>query len=158
MLAELQHLDVELNGRFTTSDELKFLGEYLTTVDLRLSAYAKISAADAEILDALDKRLLARFPKLYRKGTRDLAPTCRRDRFEVLRACAAAMLMDDPEGIKQRLLYWFETVLRAYHDEKEAGLSYQMLQDVLKDYLTPQEAALMKPILDQCVEVLGTLG
>lgn len=156
MLAELQRLDADLNGRFATADELKFLGEYLSTVDLRLSAYAKISAAETGILDALDKHLLARHPKAYRKGSRDLTPICRRDQLNCLRICAAAMLLNDSEGIKQRLLYWYETIVRAYHDKAEAHLSYQALRDVIKNYLTTQEVALMNPILDQCVEILRT--
>ena len=50
MLNQLSRLSVEADGRYATTEELQFLKDYIQSLDLRLSAYEKISAAQTEIV------------------------------------------------------------------------------------------------------------
>ena len=59
MLNQLSRLSVEADGRYATSEELQFLKDYIQSLDLRLSAYEKISAAQTEIVDLVETQVRA---------------------------------------------------------------------------------------------------
>lgn len=79
MLNQLARLSVEADGRYASSEELQFLKDYIQSLDLRLSAYVKIQAAQAEIVEQVETQVKATNPNLFKKGNRDVTPTCQRD-------------------------------------------------------------------------------
>ena len=147
MLKQLARLSIEADGRYATTQELQFLKDYLESLELRVSAYQKIQAAEAEIVSKVEAQMRAINPNLFSKGSRDFTPTCNRDRVYVLRYSAAALLLNDIDRLREGLLLWYKTIIRTFKDEEAAGLTYQVMQEVVKEYLTPQEAALLQPML-----------
>lgn len=155
MLNQLARLSVEADGRYASSEELQFLNDYIQSLDVRVSAYQKIQAAQAEIVNAVETQIRETNPNLYRKGNRDVAPTCKRDRFDVLRYSAATLLSNDLDHLRESFLLWYRTIIHAFQDEQAAGVTYKVMQEVLKKYLTPQEAALLSPIMGLNQVILG---
>lgn len=155
MLKQLARLSVEADGRYATALELQFLKDYLQSLELRVSAYEKIQAAEQEIISKVEAEIRATDPSLFRKGSRDMTPTCRRDRVDVLRYSAAALLSNDLDRLREGFLLWYQTIVRTFKDERAAGLTYKVMQEIVKDYLTPQEAALLCPILELNYILLG---
>ena len=155
MLNQLSRLSVEADGRYATSEELQFLKDYIQSLDLRLDAYEKISAAHAEIVNSVETQVRATNPDLFRKGNRDVTATCKRDRFDVLRYSAATVLSNDLDHLRESFLLWYRTIVHAFQDEQAAHVTYQVMQEVLKKYLTPQEAALLSPIMGLNQVILG---
>ena len=154
MLNQLSRLSVEADGRYATSEELQFLKDYIQSLDLRLSAYEKISAAQTEIVE-VETQVRATNPDLFRKGNRDVTATCKRDRFDVLRYSATALLSNDLDCLRDSFLLWYRTIIRVFQDREAAAVTYQVMQEVLKKYLTPQEAALISPIMGLNQVILG---
>lgn len=155
MLNQLSRLSVEADGRYATTEELQFLKDYIQSLDLRLTAYEKISAAQTEIVERVETQVRATNPDLFRKGNRDVTATCKRDRFDVLRYSATALLSNDLDCLRDSFLLWYRTIIRVFQDREAAAVTYQVMQEVLKKYLTPQEAALISPIMGLNQVILG---
>lgn len=148
MLSQLANLSVEADGRYAAQSELQFLKDYFQSLNLRLSAYQKIQAAEKEIIRDVETKILSASPDLLRRGSQDLTSKWRLDTVRVLRHSAAALLIDDRNRLRDRLLLWFQTILGSFQAKKTSELTFQIMQDAIKQYLTAEEANLFIPILE----------
>jgi Phycobilisome protein len=148
MLKQLNNLSVESDGRYASDSELKFLKDYLKTLELRVSAYEKIRNAEDQIVSQWAAKVLASNPNLYFKGNQDFTAICKRDRHSVLRISSAAMLMDDLENLRNGFLHWYRTIVHAFDYTQSASITYPQLAEILKQYLTPEEMGVIRPALD----------
>ncbi|APB32789.1 allophycocyanin alpha subunit [Gloeomargarita lithophora Alchichica-D10] len=156
MLTELNQLTLQADGRYLTPEQWQPVQTYLTQMRQRFSAYSKIQAAEAEILQEVERRLLMRSPRIFYKNNRDMVSICRRDRTDVLRYISATLLTGDITAYKQRLLCWLQTIAHSFQDQEAARQSYEVMGEVLKEKLTTQEFALVRPIVAITAEMLGT--
>ncbi len=151
MLKQLSSLMIEADGRYATERELQFLKDYLQSVDQRISTYEKVrDAADiiiSEIEAEKNLRNQTEQEKLFYMGSEDRSQTCLRDMKGILRCSAAAMLVDDLERMRQAVLLWYYTIVRAFSYQKDAEIMYRLLEKLVEKNLTEEEAELMKPIL-----------
>lgn len=155
MLSELQTLIREVDGRYATDTELQFLQNYLQTARLRFSAYQKIQKAEKEIIQQVKQKLKASHPQLLRRGKVDFSAKWQRDTVRGLRFCAHALLVADEEGLKENFLLWFQSVMRSFKAQPSCDMTYKTMQDIVRQYLTPQEAEIFCPILAQARLLLG---
>ncbi|GAB4211412.1 MAG: allophycocyanin subunit alpha [Synechococcales cyanobacterium] len=155
MLTQLQKLSVSVDGRYASDDELRLLDSLQSSFDLRLRAYQKLQASEPEIIKETEARVQSLDPQLLMRGVEDFRGKWRADTVRVLRFSAAAMLLDDVERLKDRLLFWFQTLMRAFRTQKSCEMTYQILQEVVKTHLTPEEAALFLPLLELDRTLLG---
>ena len=79
----------------------------------------------------------------------------KRDTFRVLRYSAVAMLVNDPDTLRERFLFWFQTIMKAFGAQKSCNATYEVMQQVVKQHLTPVQASLFCPILEINRQVLG---
>lgn len=151
MLKQLARLTVEADGRYATSGELQFLKDYLESVDQRVSAYEKIrDAADemiAEVEAEKNTRNQAEPGKFFHIGSEDRSSVCIRDMRGILRCSAATMLLGDLDRMREAVLVWYQTIVRAFGYEMDMEIMYQFLETVVKKHLTPEEFAVVKPML-----------
>ena len=147
MLKQLTRLSIEADGRYATNQELKFLKNYLESVDQRITTYEKIRDNEEKILHRLEaeKRMLKE--NLFAMGSRDITQICRRDMTAMLRCSAAAMLVDDLDCLREGLLLWYRTIVQAFSYQNYAKINYKIIQEVLKMYLELGEAELIMPAL-----------
>ncbi len=151
MLKQLSSLTVKTDGRYATEGELQFLKDYLDSANQRISTYEKVrDAADtimAEIEAEKNVRNQTEKEKLFYLGSDDRSQTCLRDMRAILRCSAAAMLIDDLERMRQAVLLWYYTIVRAFSYENDAEIMFRLLKELVDKHLTEAEAELMKPIL-----------
>jgi hypothetical protein len=133
MLKQLADLTLEADARYATADQLQFLKNYLDSVDDRVEAYKKMRDAADSIIEQvkLEKQKINPDFEWYN--------ICKRDIVDLLRYSAAAMLFDDLERLRNGMLVWYKTIVRAYNYEQDSDESYRILQDVIKIYLSPEE-------------------
>ncbi|MEG3896776.1 MULTISPECIES: phycobilisome protein [unclassified Microcoleus] len=155
MLSQLTRLSTEADGRYASAEELQFLKDYLHSLNHRISAYKKIQASETEIMRQVEAEMQSLDSNLFRRGTQDVTQKCRGDIVQVLRHSAAAMLIDDTERLRDRLLLWLQTILGAVHVRNTATVTYDAMKKVLKQYLTVEERNLFFPILDNNRTLLG---
>ncbi len=155
MLNQLTRLSVDTEGRYATGEELQFLKDYLASKDSRISAYEKIRDAEDEIMDELETQARSINPTVFLKGEKDVSQVCRRDRRHLLKCSATAMLIDDLDRLRDGLLLWQSTIMRAMQDEPASQVIGRVLPGVIKQYLTSEEADLMMPALRLNQTLLG---
>jgi len=155
MLSQLARLSMEADGRYASAVELQFLKDYFQSLNHRMSAYKKIQASEKEILSQVEAQMLSIDPNLFRRGSQDVTAKCRGDFAQVLRHSAAALLMNDTERLRDRLLLWLQTILGAVQVKNSSAVTYDVMQKVIKQYLTAEEASLFLPILEIDRTLLG---
>jgi len=155
MLTQLRQLSLAADGRYLRDEEMQFMESYLASFELRLGAYRKIQAAEAQIVGEVEAKLRALDPYLLMRGVEDFRNKWRADTVRVLCLSALAMLLDDEQRYKERFLYWFQTLMRAFRTQRSCEATYRFLQEVIAKYLTPAEFALIQPILETNRTLLG---
>ncbi|MEB3355512.1 MAG: phycobilisome protein [Synechococcales bacterium] len=155
MLSQFQLLSQEAEGRYATDNELKFVTDYINSFPLRLQTYQKVHALESKIIQDAYAKMEANHPKLLRVGSQDMRSKWKRDTLRVLRYSAIALLLDDPDLLQERFLFWFQTIMRAFGTQESCEVTYSLMQEVVKDHLSPIEAALFCPLLELNRVALG---
>jgi hypothetical protein len=148
MLRQLARLSVEADGRYATPEELQFLKDYLQSLEMRVSAYEKIQSAEEKIIYLVEAKKRSLNANLFQLSSQDVTQVCRRDLVNVLRYAAAALLINDFDRLRDGILLWCQTIVRTFKYKRYAEVTYQVIQDVVKQHLTPEEAALFYPFLE----------
>ena len=155
MLTQLSNLTMKADGRYAEDQELQFLEDYLNSAEQRLSAYEKVRDAEEEIIQQVETVAKAIEPHIFHKSSQDFSQVCERDRKQTLRCLTAAMLMDDLENLRNGLLIWQMTIMKAFNDRHPSETTYQAMSEVIAKYLTKEEMALIKPAIRVVQSVLS---
>jgi hypothetical protein len=158
MLQQLTELCANTDGRYASDAELVFFQDYLQTARLRFSLYQKIQNVEAKLIQQVLTILQEKEPNILKIGGTDLTAKWQRDTVRVLRYAATALLIDDPEIFKERMLLWFQTIMKSFKAEQSCEATYDALQRVFREALTPEEAALFCPLLEMSRSSLGNLN
>ena len=157
MLSQMQRLSFEAEGRYASDEELRFIPEYLKTYELRLQTYQKLQEIEQLVIQQVQEKMLTQDPNILSVGGTDLAVKWKRDTIRIWRYSAATVYMDDVDTMRDRFLLWFQTVMRAFGAQKSCHATYTVMQDVVKQHLTPQQSSLFLPILDLNRRLLGSV-
>lgn len=157
MLNQMQRLSLDTEGRYATDEELSFLTDYARSFELRVQTYQKLQASEAAIVQQVQTKMRSIDSTLFHHGKDDITNKWKRDTLRVLRYSAVAMLMDDPETLRERFLLWFQTIMRAFGAQRSCNVTYTVMQEVVKQHLTTTQAALFLPILEVTRRMLGTV-
>ena len=155
MLSQCEHLSQITEGRYATDVELAFFLNYAESYPKRLSLYQKLQTLDATIVKAVHKRLIADHPHLLQHKKQNISVKWKRDTLRTLRVSAIAILLNDPAALQERYLLWFQTVMGAYKASKSCDMTYSIMQEVIQDFLEPDESRLLIPILELNRTALG---
>lgn len=147
MLNQLNQLSLAVEGRYATEQELKSLKNYFPTINARLSAYQKIRDGEAAIIDQLETRMREKQPNIFQMGEHDVTAMYQRDTKIVLRIAMAAMLIDDLDRLRENILLWQRTIVKAFQIKHIAALAYSTMPEIVEEFLTPEEYVFVKPIL-----------
>jgi hypothetical protein len=155
MLSQMQRLCMEVDGRYATDDELRFLPDYLRTYELRLQTYLQLQKSEAAIFQQAYSIALAKDPQAFRNGDQDLTSRCKRDAVNTLHYCAMAMLLDDADIFQERYLLWFQSIIRAVSQQRVSSLMYAAMQEAIQQILPTQQANLCLPLLAQAQQMMS---
>jgi hypothetical protein len=157
MLSQLHSLSYETDGRYATDEELKVIDDFARSFALRAQTYQQIQAIEAQILQQVYAKMRSRHPELLVSGNTDVSAKWKRDTIRVLRYSAIAMLLNDPDSLRERLLFWMRTIMKAFGAERSCNVTYQVMQEVVKQHLLPPQASLFCPILEMNRQILGAV-
>lgn len=155
MLSQLQRLSQEAEGRYASDEELQFIQDYLRSYALRLQTYQRLHELEGPIVQQVYEKMRSRQPSIFLSNTEDVSVKWKRDTIRVLRYSAIALLLNDPETLRERLLYWMQTIMRAFGAQPSCQMTYEVMQEVVKQALTPPQANLFCPILEVNRRMLG---
>lgn len=155
MLTQLSHLALESDGRYATAEELQFLKDFLQTASHRVQAYKTIRDNEAFVLEDLYSQVkLSDGSSLY-KGTQDVSNFFKRDQKHILRVASAAMLFNDLDFLREGLLLWHRTIVKAFGVERPAQVACQVWPSIIGKYLASDEFKFMSPVVGLIRAILG---
>ncbi|MGK7940505.1 MAG: allophycocyanin [Crocosphaera sp.] len=156
MLTQFSKLSLDTDGRYATDSELQFIHDYLESVNMRIQTYEKIKANEEEILQEVDAKMheLNKDNCLYKMDEHG-KEVCRRDRKHMIKYTSAAMLINDIDRLRDGLLIWLQTIVKAVGYERFVRSHYPIIQEVIQQYLTPEEAQFILPALQIDCTILG---
>jgi hypothetical protein len=147
MFKQLTRLSIDADGRYATDDELKFLDDYLATVETRVSTYETIRENEEQIIYRWEAAKRGIKQDVFHMGDRDVSEICRRDMTNIFRCSATAILFNDLDRLREGLLIWYQTIVRAFKYDKYTNITYAVIQETIKEFLKPEEVELMLPAL-----------
>ncbi len=156
MLSQLYKLNVQTDGRYATDAELQFLGSYVASFTVRQSAYQKLQTSERRIVQQVQAKVRQLDPGAFVYDNQDISSKCERDTLFVLRYSTLALLLNDTKLLEEQVLIWLQSIMRTFKDhQRRCDLTYRVMQEVVKQYLNPAEAALFCPILELNRSYLG---
>lgn len=156
MLKQLSNLCLETDGRYATAEELQFMKDYLDSVELRISAYEKVRDNYQDIVEAVEEKKHHLKEDIFHIGDRDVRERMKHDSTRILRCTAGTMLIDDLDRLREGMLIWFQTIARSFGFQRHSGVNFKLYQEVIKNFLTLEEAALIIPIFQLEQTILGS--
>lgn len=155
MLTQLSRLTQETDGRYATAEELQFLKDYIASTQERVQAYKTVRDNEAFLLEDLYNQVQTVDRGSLYKGTEDVSTFFRRDQKNVLRVAAASMLFNDLDFLREGLLLWHRTIIKAFRVERPSQVACQVINAVFAKYLAPDQMKLMSPVLGLWRAILG---
>lgn len=148
MIQEIEQLCAETDGRFATDAELMFFQSYLQTARLRFALYQKIQQIEPQLIKSVLLQLQKKQPHALKINGADLTAKWQRDTVRLIRYAATATLTDDTELFEEGMLRWFQSIMKSFKAEQSCDATYQVMQTVLREQLTPAEADLFCPLIE----------
>ena len=148
MLSRTQELLRTTEGRYATDAELQFLEDYAKSFPKRLKAYQVLRKQERSLIQAAYKQLRSRHPELFPAGDKEALKKWQRDTLWVIRFSALAMLMDDVDALRDRLMLWFQTIMRAFGVHKTCYLTYSTLKTLAPQLMGAEDGALLAEVLE----------
>jgi len=155
MLSQCRKLSFDTDGRYATDAELQFMVDYVPSFSLRVQTYQRLQAIEATVVQQVYAKMRSLDPKIFLNGNEDISGKWKRDTLRVLRYSAIAMLLNDPESLREHLLFWMQTIMKAFGAQRSCHFTYEVMQAVIQQQLTPVQADLFCPILEMNRRMLG---
>ena len=147
MLNQLKQLASTVDGRYATDSELQFVRDYIESIDLRVTTYEKVRNTEDDVIHDVFKEVNEMDPDAFNVvvGAKSVKETCIRDRKYLLKHISAAMLVADMDRLRDALLVWQRTLVKATQHERPSKYVTKAMVNVIKKRFTPEEAELLIP-------------
>lgn len=155
MLSQMNRLSLETEGRYATDVELQFVVDYVRSFAIRLHTYQKLQEIEPVLIEQTYTKMKTIAPQQFQSSSGDLSVKWKRDTMRVLRYTAAAVLVNSSDTLRERFLLWFQTIMRAFAAQHSCNLTYQVMQEVTSQHLTPPQVMLVNPVLEMNRRSLG---
>jgi len=155
MNSEMRAIILESEGRYLSPEERDKLTDYISNFQVRLGYAALIEDAEDGAVRYCIENTRKRYPnfdkyhdKAWAKAFRDVQLTTR--------YATQAMLMDEPQLLKDKLLYWLRTILAGLNFTPEFNRdTYTYLTEGFRQSLPPDAFAEFEPFLDIVVGIMA---
>ncbi|MFM7602823.1 MAG: hypothetical protein ACKO7R_16770 [Pseudanabaena sp.] len=143
MMPKIQELINQAQDRYLAADELGLMENYISSLPDRLKLYKLIRDREIDLLQAVANQVPAELPNVtdadLETGIRNL--------ILVLRYSSMAMLLNDENFLKQRLLNWLEGIMSMRDMRRLNEALYKLLNQGLRQHFSPAQLALIQPLI-----------
>lgn len=150
MYPELQALIHEAEFQYLQAEDLGQLSDHVSSLQDRLATYKIIRDQEIEMFQTVADKLLEIFPQQNPQQIE----TAIKHWLLVIRYCAMAMLLNNPEFLERRLLEWFTDIVKAHEVENIENSLYSILQAQLLENLSETQIDCLQPFLEQARNAL----
>lgn len=153
MYPEIRDLLYEAEENYLQPKQIERFKDHMSSLVQRQEAYEMLRDNEIAIFQPIADELLAAFP--HEKQTS--LEKALKHWIAVLRYCAMAMLLNNPEFLQHRLLEWLTDLVQVHQTQAMEMEIYQSLQARLPEFLSNEHMALLQPFITQAQEtLLGT--
>jgi len=145
MNSSVAELMQQSEGRYLRPDELKTLQGYVEGIPKRVRLYQVLQAKEQELVERVMEKFQAMMPHLPRQHGHLAWERCRRDLSMVWRYCCLAMLLNDEDYLRDKLLYWLETILKSFKMRDQCQPAYKLMLDSLSAVFGPEASEAIRP-------------
>lgn len=149
MHSDLEQFFHRSEDRYLQQPEMIDFQHHIGLLAKRLDTYKCLRDREIDYFQPVAEKLLQAFPQDISILERALTHW-----LSVMRYCAMAMLLNNPEFLQHRLLEWLADIVQAHEIEALEQHLYQLLQAQLKRILSEEQLALVNPFLRQAQTVL----
>ncbi|MBD2177749.1 hypothetical protein H6F42_12580 [Pseudanabaena sp. FACHB-1998] len=143
MIPKIQELINQAQDRYLATDELGQMEGYVTSLPERLKLYKVIRDREIDILQTVADQVASELASVtdeeLEAGVKNL--------ILVLRYCSMAMLLNDENFLKERLLNWLEGIMSMRDMRRLNETLYKLLNQVLRQQISPSQLALIQPLI-----------
>lgn len=143
MIPKIQELIEQAQDRYLASDELGLMETYIVSLPDRLKLYKLIRDREIDILQSVADQVPSELPTVTNEelemGIKNL--------ILVLRYCSMAMLLNDENFLKERLLNWLEGIMSMRDMRRLNEILYKLLNQGLRQQFSPSQLALIQPLI-----------
>ena len=141
-------------GRYLTSEESKKVMDAGREYERLLAISRLVEQHESEIVRQTVERVFQKFPKFHADRPQSHEKAVR-DISLVLRYALLAMVNSDPEMLREKLLYWLRTILKAMEFGDVTKYTYETLQESVTKALPQPDAEEVNKYVRIAVEVLA---
>jgi hypothetical protein len=143
MIPKIQELINQAQDRYLATDELSLMESYVSSLPDRLKLYKLIRDREIDILQTVADQVPQEIPNVTDEelelGIKNL--------ILVLRYCSMAMLLNDENFLKQRLLNWLEGIMSMRDMRRLNETLYKLLNQELRQQVSPTQLTLLQPLI-----------
>ena len=143
MIPKIQELINQAQDRYLVTDELGLMESYISSLPDRLKLYKLIRDREIDILQAVANQVPAELPTVTDE---ELEPGIK-NLILVLRYSSMAMLLNDENFLKQRLLNWLEGIMSMRDMRRLNETLYKLLNQELKKQFSSTQLLLIQPLI-----------
>ena len=139
MYPEIEILLNQAEDHLLNTEQIKTFKLNITSLTQRLETY--------EVLR--DKEAADQLLVINSKESSTMLEQALKHWILVLRHCAMAMLLNDPNFLQQRILGWLKGLSQTHQTQTIEATLCESIQTHLKQVLSAQQIALLQPFLEQ---------
>jgi Phycobilisome protein len=152
MITLLENVLKRTDGAYVNAQDFKLLDQALSSWQVRKQVYSLVEQKETEIINHA-VAAMRNGNRFESKPMDNLGvDRCQRDMTLGLRCCALAMLLQDEELLKDRVLYWQQNIFLAMQLNYQG---YKFLGQAIKAQLPSGQAELITPYLKMADEMMG---
>jgi Phycobilisome protein len=152
MITLLENVLKNADGNYVDANDFRLLDSALSTWQIRKLAYSAIERKESEII-SYAVTAMSNGDRFAARPMDTLGvDRCIRDMTLGLRCLALAMLFQDEEMLKDRVLYWQQNVFLAMQLNYQG---YKFLGEAIKERLPQNQAELMMPYVQMAHEMMS---
>ena len=143
MIPKIQDLINQAQDRYLAIDELGLMESYVRSLPDRLKLYKQLRDREIDLLQAVADQVPVELPNVtdaeLESGIKNL--------ILVLRYCSMAMLLNDENFLKERLLNWLEGIMSMRDMRRLNETLYKLLNQGLRQQFSPTQLTLIQPLI-----------
>jgi len=143
MHPQIETIFDEAENRYLKPEELSVLGEYVGSLPGRLETYRLLRDQEIDIMQKVADQLQLEFTQVkIEQLERSI-----KNALLVLRYCAMGMLLNDEAFVENQLVGWLAQVMKAYDTHAIDQALYRLLDQSLRQTLSPTQINHLHPML-----------
>ena len=150
MHSDIQAILHRAEEHYLKKPEVIVFRHYATTLAKRLETYECLRDREVKIFQPIAEELIRAYPEDNPK----LLEQALKHWLAVMRYCAMAMLLNNPEYLERRILEWLTEIVQAHQMQSLYSTIYDLLLSRLRKELSQKQLTLLQPFLEQAQTTL----